>query len=282
MIKDVLVHLDGSPHDEERLLEAEAIASIGSAHLTGLFTNALPDFATLVPLDGGALAAEMITSLDIDARREGAVIEARLNERLARMAGPNDVRRIDEVDARLPSCAATEGRWADLFVLSRPTGDADVARWKALFEAVLFESGRAVVVVPPGYRAPDAIRRVLVCWRDTRESARAVAAATPILAQATRTTVLIIDPRPLLTGEIGEPAADIAAHLDRHGAKVDVNVVTSGDRDVSEVILEQAKRLSADLIVMGAYGHSRSREWLMGGATRDLLETSPIPLLMAH
>jgi nucleotide-binding universal stress UspA family protein len=282
MIKDVLVHLDGSTQDEERLLYGEIIASISQAHLTGLFTNPLPDMAALVPFEGGAVAADLVVQMDMEARQHGDRVAGELTDRFIRLSVPNEVRRVEDIAEQIPSEAATEARWADLFVASRPFEDDGDTQWRRLFEAVLFESGRAVLVVPPGRRPPEALRRVLVCWRDTRESARAVAEAMPILVHATRTMILVVDPDPAADGARSEPAADIAKHLDRCGAKVEVTVVASKGNEVYRVMLDHAARMSADLIVMGGYGHSRAREWLIGGVTRDMLNASPVPILIAH
>lgn len=282
VIKDVTVHLDGTSADEERLLHAEAIAAASRAHLTGLLTNPMPDLAAMTPMDGGASAAGIIVQLQEDARRQGDLSQQRLAERFSRLAVPNEIRRLEGMPGQLLRLAASEARWSDIFVASRPfDGDSDGA-WSDLFGAVLFESGRGIYVVPPGRHPSDAIRRVLVCWRDTREAARAVAEAAPFIEKATRTVVLIVDPDSSNDSGPGAPGADIARHLDRIGTSVEVQVVASQGRDVSDVILEQARRLSADLIVMGAYGHSRLREWIAGGATRDMLSTSDVPILMAH
>jgi len=282
MIKDVLVHLDGSAQDEERLLYGEAVASISQAHLTGLFTNPLPDMAALVPFDGGAVAADLVAQMDMEARQLGTRVAGKLADRFSRLSVPNEVRRVEDIADQISSGVATEARWADVFVTSRPYEDDGDTQWRRLFEAVLFESGRAILVVPPGRRPPEALRRVLLCWRDTRESARAVAESLPILVQATRTMILVVDPDPALDGARSEPAADIAKHLDRCGAKVEVTVAASQGHEVSQVILDHAARMSADLIVMGGYGHSRAREWLIGGVTRDMLTASPLPILIAH
>lgn len=282
MIKDVLVHLDGTPQDEERLQHAEAIASLSQAHVTGLFTNPLPDMPMVAPMDAGAGVAEVLVTLEDEARRSGDTVQQRLTERFAGLGVPSEVRRMDEVPGGLPDRAAAEARWADLFVASRPYDDKGAGQWVNLFEAVLFEGGRGILVVPPNRRPADAIRRVLVCWRNTREAARAVAEASPIIAKAVRTVVLVVDPEPARDGGRDAPAADIAKHLDRLGTSVEVSVVESQGREVSEVILEQARRMSADLIVMGGYGHSRAREWMLGGSTRDMLSSSDVPILMAH
>ncbi len=281
MIKDVLVHLDGSPQDEERLQYAEAIASASQAHVTGLFTNPLPDMPMVAPMDAGAGVAEILVTLEDEARRNGDAVQRRLAERFARLGVPNEIRRIEEVPGGLPDRAAAEARWTDLFVTSRPYGDEGTGQWIDLFDAVLFEGGRSILVVPPNRSPSDAIRRVLVCWRDTREAARAVAEASPIIAKAARTAVLVVDPEPARDGQ-SEPAADIAKHLDRLGTSVEVSIAESRGRDVSDVILEQARRMSADLIVMGGYGHSRAREWMLGGTTREMLSSCEFPILMAH
>jgi nucleotide-binding universal stress UspA family protein len=282
MIKDVSVHLDGSSADEERLLHAEAIAAASQAHLTGLFTNPLPDLATLSPIDGGASAAGIIVQLQDDARRQGDLAQKRLAERFSRLSVPNEIRRLEGTPGQLPGLAATEARWSDLLVASRPFDRDGAGASNDLFGAVLFESGRGVFVVPPGRHPSDAIRRILVCWRDTREAARAVAEAAPFIEKAARTTVLIVDPESPRDNRPSEPGADIARHLGRSGTSVEVHVVASEGRGIGDVILDQARRASADLIVMGGYGHSRLREWIAGGATRDMLSTSEFPILMAH
>ncbi len=282
MIKDVTVHLDGTSADEERLLHAEAIAAASQAHLTGLFTNPLPDLAAITPMDGGASAAGIMVQLQDDARRQGDLSQQRLAERFSRLSVPSEIRRLEGMPGQLLKLVASEARWSDIFVASRPIDDGSDGAWSDLFGAILFESGRGVYVVPPGRRPSDTIRRVLVCWQDTREAARAVAEAAPFIEKAARTVVLMVDPASSNGNGPGAPGADIARHLDRIGTSVEVQVVASEGRAISDVILEQARRLSADMIVMGAYGHSRLREWIAGGATRDMLSTSDIPILMAH
>ncbi|PVE23376.1 universal stress protein [Microvirga sp. KLBC 81] len=281
MIKDVLVHLDGTSRDEERLQHAEAIASVSQAHVTGLFTNLLPDVPLIAPMDAGAAAAEILVSLTEEAKGTGDVLQRKLADRMARFSVPNEIRRIDGTSGEISNEAATEARWADLFIMSRPYDANGSEQWNSLFEAVLFEGGRSVLVVPPNHRPADALRRVLVCWHNSREAARAAAEAVPFLEKATKITILVVDPEHKADGN-SQPAADIAKHISRYGAPVEVTTAESQGRDVSDVILEQARRTSADLIVMGGYGHSRAREWIIGGATRNTLITSEFPILMAH
>jgi len=282
MIKDLLVHLDGTSSDEERLQHAEAVASVFQAHVTGLFTNLLPDMPMIAPMDAGAAAAGVLVSLTDEARATGDGLQKRLAERMARLCVSNEIRRVEGTLGQIARQIASEARWSDLFVVSRPYDADGSTRWNVLFESVLFEGGRGVLVVPPGHRPSDAIRRVLVCWRNTREAARAVAEAAPFLQKATKVTILAVDPEPQTDGAQSEPTADIAKHISRYGAPVEVSIAQSEGRPIGEVIQDHARRTSADLIVMGGYGHSRAREWMLGGATRDTLAQSEYPILMAH
>ncbi len=279
MIRDVLVHLDGGAGDEHRLQHAEAIASACEAHLTGLFTNPVATFAGVMPLDGGAAAAQAMADLEEEVRRKGDVVELRLATRFARLSVHHAIRRLDGTAWQLARWAASEARCADLFVLDSPLGER-AAHASEVFEAVLFGGGRAVYVVPPAGKPPDAIRRVLVAWRDTRESARAMAEALPFVARATRTAIVAVD------AEHGEPPqsrpTDVARHLRRHGTPVELFRDESRERSIADVVLDRAIKMSADLIVMGGYGHSRAREWVLGGATREMLAQSDFPILMAH
>jgi nucleotide-binding universal stress UspA family protein len=122
---------------------------------------------------------------------------------------------------------------------------------------------------------------VLVAWRDSREAARALGEALPIIERSTATTVLAVNPdRAVLTNTRDEE--ELATHLERHGATVDVRVVTSNGVRVSEVLRNEGRRLSADLVVMGSYGHSRVREWVLGGTTLEMMTSSELPILVAH
>jgi nucleotide-binding universal stress UspA family protein len=282
VIRDVQVHLDGSQEDETRLRHAERIAAASEAHLTGLFTNPLADLAVLMPIDGGAAAAQAMADLDEEARRNGDRIRLQLEERFSRLSVPNEIRRLEGVPGELVRQIASEARCADLFVASRPYDGNGGDRWEQIFESVLFQGGRSVYVVPPENKPSDAIRRIVVAWNDTKEAARAVAGAAPLIARSARTKVVLVDAGTGTTTNVGEPGSDIARHLSRLGTDVEIEMQKSGGRPVSEIILDQARRMSADLIVMGAYGHSRAREWVLGGATREMLESADFPLLLAH
>ena len=147
-------------------------------------------------------------------------------------------------------------------------------------EAALFGSGRPVLIVPYIQQAGLKLDRVLVCWDGSRTAARATADALPLLAKAETTEVITVTDGAGDQDEI--PGFDIAKHLARHGIKVELKRIVRGDVDVPNIILSHAADTSADLIVMGGYGHSRLREFVLGGATRGLLQSMTVPTFMSH
>jgi nucleotide-binding universal stress UspA family protein len=122
----------------------------------------------------------------------------------------------------------------------------------------------------------------MLCWNASRESARAASDALPLLRGADKVIVLSVDPKPSNNGHGAEPGADVATWLTRHGVKVTVQRDVAADSDVGSVILSRAADHDVDLIVMGLYGHSRLREVILGGASRTLLASMTVPVLMAH
>ncbi|GEO16287.1 universal stress protein [Microvirga aerophila] len=277
MIKDIMVHLDGSREDEIRLEHGQALATAGRAHLIGLFTNQLPDLTVAMPMDGGAAAIQVLTELQDQALKDGDATARRLTERLAGLQVPSELRRFDETFGALSGKVVDQARCADLFIATRPYGGAETAVWPDLVEAVLFGSGRALLLVPPGRRRQGPIQTVLVAWNGSREAARALREGLDFIEQAARVVVLVVDP-PADT----ELYAEVKAHLAHHNVVTEVVTADSRDRSVADVILEEARRISADLVLMGAYGHTRLREQVFGGATRDMLTASESPVLVAH
>jgi nucleotide-binding universal stress UspA family protein len=277
MIKDIMVHLDGSPEDEIRLEHGQALASAERAHLIGIFTNQMPDLTIAIPMDGGAAAMQVLSELEDQARKDGDATAKRLTERLAGLPVPSELRRFDETFGALSARVVEQARCADLFIATRPYGDVETNAWSDLVEAVLFGSGRALLLVPPGHHRQGPIQTVLVAWNGSRESARALREGLDFIGQATRTVVLVVDPPPDTM-----PWLEVEAHLARHDVVAEVITAESQDRHIADVILDEARRLSADLVVMGAYGHTRLREQVFGGATRDMLTASESPILVAH
>lgn len=279
-LRDILVHLDATPPGRTRLALAADLARRHEAHLTGLFVAdiALPPIAAGDASSGAALA-ELMDRMHEDALAAAAAVEADFRDRLRRDGLAGEWRLAEGAAADVVSLHA---RYADLAVLGQEDPEQGQPGAGAIVEAALFSSGRPVLVVPYAGRFVSLGRRVLIGWSATREAARAVNDALPLIAAAERATVLTVNPRRGLDGHGAEPGADIARHLARHGVTVQVEHTTSGELGEGDVLLNRAAELPADLLVIGAYGHSRLREMVLGGVTRTLLRQMTLPVLMAH
>jgi nucleotide-binding universal stress UspA family protein len=275
MIKDVMVRLDGSRADEARVAAADQIAEYFDSHIVCVFVNVLP--MPIVEEDDGAGAIESVRLIDA-ARAVGDKQEAKLRQRLARLQKPIELRRFDSFSNLISDIAAREARTADVFVAMRPNGspkDPD-----QLIESVLFGAGRHLFLVPEGKHVAPALDHVMIAWNGSREAARAVAEALPYLRKATTVSIVVVDE----TAPVEEQALlgnDLLGHLQHHGIGAKIHRVTKDD-DVASTLIAESKRLKPDLMVMGGYGHSKMREWLLGGATYEMMHKSPMPLLMAH
>lgn len=268
MIKDVMVRLDGSRADEARVAAADQIAEYFDSHIVCLFVNVLP--RPIVEEDDGVGAIESVRLIEAG-RALGDKKEAKLQQRLARLQKPIELRRFDTFNGMISDIAAREARTADVFVALRPDGspkDPD-----QLIESVLFGAGRHLFLVPERKTVAPALDHVMIAWNGSREAARAVAEALPYLRKATTVSIVVVD----------EPVEEQAllGHLQHHGIGAKIHRVTK-DGDVASTLIAESKRLKPDLIVMGGYGHSKMREWLLGGATYEMMHKSPMPLLMAH
>jgi nucleotide-binding universal stress UspA family protein len=178
------------------------------------------------------------------------------------------------------SDVGVNAHYADLVVVTRPEPAGQTAGPPGLAESLVLSSGRPIIVFPPSGTV-SRVRRILVGWNANRESIRAVADALPLLAKAEAVEVLVVDPE-RHPGHGPEPGADIARHLARHGAQVGVRRLSSGGKDVGHLLLSQADAFGADLLVMGAYGHSQLSEWVFGGVTRTVLYEAGLPVLMSR
>lgn len=275
-MKDILVYLDGTASDEARIAQAETLAMQQDAHLTGILYNALPDLTvTSAPVYA---SEQMIMQLQEDAIASGDRAEEALKTRFERLGCPNDLRRIDVVSSQAGQTLASECRTADVIVGTRfyghDLGEADV------METVLFDSGSACLLVPPEAK-PRSFETVLIAWANTPPTARAIRAALPILSKAKNVVVAMVHRHEPPEFRDAAPGADIARYLDRHGISVEVQHL-SGWSNPAEALLLETENRSADLIVMGGYGHSRFREWVMGGVTREVLTKAQVPVLLAH
>lgn len=173
------------------------------------------------------------------------------------------------------------GRYCDLTVIGPDLASAPELRAKAL-EGALFSSARPVLLLPGSVTPSLSPRHILIAWDSGLEAARAVRESLEMLRSADQVTVVIVDPEPDFLGHGEEPGADLAAYLARHGAKVSVDRLPREGRTTSDVLRRHAIDTAADLLVLGAYGHSRLRDWILGGVTRSMVAEPPVPVFMAR
>lgn len=280
MIQDLMLPITGTGGDANALAAAIALADNCGAHLSVVQPVVLP-LPAIGPLGvvADATTVELLDQLRGDAETKAVQIRARLAQ-----AGISwEVRTTEPIFGNPLAALAHQARLADLVVLPAPrqdTGDAAIAR--SWFSSMLFESGRPVLAVPAHHPIELPIRHVVLAWKSTRESTRALHDALPLLAAATSIDVVTVDP---VAGELDEgPASgvDVATHLARHGLQVNLVNLPREGQTVATVLLRHAAAAQAELLVAGGYGHSRLREWALGGTTRELLAAIHLPILFSH
>ena len=275
MIKDIVVHLTGSEEDAVRIAYAAHIGGVFDAHVTGLQVHTLPELIGITePVDSGYLQ-----TLLAESHARAQTVTDRLRELLAATSVPHDLRRLDVYPSTIGSALAEEARTADLFIGTRPYGNP--AGMAHVQEAVLFRSGRGCLFVPPSGKPPPAYETIFIAWKNTREAARAVADALSFLQRATQVFVGIVEEEGASEQYGIEPGVDIGRYLSRHGVAAEIRAI-SGWVHAGEALLNEAQKTSAQMIVMGGYGHSRFLEWVLGGATRHMLTHAQVPVLIAH
>ena len=275
--KTILVHCDAAKNVGHRLGVAAELAQQQGAHLVGF--HARPPFQTPVFFDGGFPMDDFFKSYEASVKADLSVASAAF-EKATKGRHLSTEWRV--VDGFVENDLAVQARYADLLVLGQADPESTLPTPANLPEAVALASGRPVLVVPHiGVTTPPG-KAVMLCWNASRESARAAAEALPFLKAAAKVIVLVIDAKSSSAGHGAEPGADAATWLARHGVKVTVQRDVAADADIGGTILSRAADHAIDLIVMGLYGHSRMREMVLGGASRTLLGSMTVPVLMAH
>jgi nucleotide-binding universal stress UspA family protein len=275
MLKDIIVNLGLGERDSAGEL-AVSLAEAFDAHVLGLAFAYEPILPGTVM---GGIPTEYIEMQRAEATAKASTVVARFEEQ-ARRAGVSHESRIQE--ATLAGASERFGKLArrfDLVVVGQPERDGGAPQ-EIVEEGALFDSGRPVIIVPFIHRGALKLDRAMVCWDGSRPATRAIADSLPLLRKTTQVEVVIVASEPVKSDEV--PGADIGQHLARHGLKVDVKRITSPDIDVAATILSYAADSSADFIVMGGYGHSRLRQFVLGGVTRGMLESMTVPVLMSH
>jgi nucleotide-binding universal stress UspA family protein len=273
-MKSLLVHLEGGPRSAARLAVAEQLAGRLQGRILALFAAGPPLFA-LTGLPGDeAPSTALLHEVHAGWRREAVqVFEA------ARRDVPTAWAEVGLAEAPVAGVVA-QAMYADLVVIGQDDPDAADPRIPAGFVTdVLLDSGRPALVLPHAGRPGRVGRRVMVAWKPNAPSARALSAALPLLRDADRVTVVEWGTR---TPACRGAALDLALYLQLHGVQAAFEREEREPADVGERLLSRAADLDADLLVMGCYGHSRAREWVLGGATRTVLRSMTLPVLLCH
>lgn len=283
-LKDLLVQLDASPESDTRLDFAVALAQRHGAHLTGLYiieTATSLAFAVADPSGGTdvAIVEEMVTRLHSLALADSKTVATKFQERLRREGITGEWRLVEGMAAET---AALHARYADLTIVGQANPEKPLSGNAGIAQEVLLTSGRPVLIIPYNAHYKSLGKSVLIGWKSSREAARAVNDALPLIATADNVTILAINPKSGIGGDGDLPGADMALHLARHGITAQAAHTVAEDVAAADVLLNQASDMGADLIVIGGYGHSRTREFVFGGVTRDLLREMTVPILMSH
>mgnify|MGYP001171563979 CR=1 FL=1 len=273
--KRILVHVNVSKHCPVRLTVAGQLAKAFGAHLTGAFTSAAGDIPFFMMQEVAARTEPTMQAWWLQARDR---LKASFDGCLRESGGTGDWLEIGgDVVNGIAACART----ADLTVVGQVDADEFLPRPEyAISERLALDAGGPALLIPLQGAAASVGRRILVAWDGSTPAARALKDALPFLERAERVAVLTID-----TGKAGMEnvaGADAVAWLARHGVKAEARAARGADAAVGDVLLAETAADKADLVVMGAYGHSRAREFILGGATRTMLQRMTVPVLMAH
>lgn len=277
--KDLLVHVDNSEAGQKRMDFALDLAEGHGAHLVGIGFSPVgmvpyygsPDLVMPAPMDYftqlGEEAQRGLDAFTEKGNRRGLSIETRL---------------IEASSIDFPREFALHALHVDISVLGQPENADGVAGQGALLEHILFATGRPVLAVPHIGADTAAPETVMVAWDGSPPAARAVNDALPFLQAAKKTIVFVARPEERSAIHGDAPGADMALHLARHGVTAEVAHAAGDEIDVGNLMLSRAADFGADMLVMGAYSHSRLREFVLGGVTKTIIGEMTVPVLMAH
>ena len=277
MIKDVILNLEHNKSRDSVRDYAITLAEAFSAHLTGVaFTDGTNNLVSLMAEFSSVHIADLLTIEQEVARNAIERYEAAVKGRLLSV----EHRLVMQSYVGAPVKFSTMARRYDLSVIMQ-SGDEKWFNNDKIIESTLFESGRPILVVPYIQAEELKLDRIVCCWDGSRAAARAINDAIPLLKRS-KIVELLIAANGKTVEEEENRGVEISSHLNRHGVNVDVEIVQAEDVDVTDVILSRIADTSASMIVMGGYGHSRLREFILGGVTRSVLTTMTVPVFISH
>ena len=277
MIKDIIVHLEHKITRDPARDFAISIAETFDSHIAGVAFANTPDFAGYLVME---MPPDIVARMVAESEKVASAAIERFDAAARRSLVSAEHRLLKTTGASAPATLATLARRFDLSVLmqSEPDGvDND-----DMIEAALFESGRPLIMVP--YIQKDGLKldHVVCCWDGSRAAARAINDALPLLVKAKAVDLLIVLNEKTSSAPNVIRGAEIANHLARHDVKVEITTIPAADIDVTSAILSYVADCSGTLIVMGGYGHTKLREFILGGVTRDVLKSMTVPVFVSH
>lgn len=277
-IKNILVQVGSSDRSAATVRGAASVARKFNARLNGFFV--MPDVAVVAAAPGGvAMDASLVEDLQKDAERQSAAAEAIFREAAGNLAQNGSWSRVDAMGIGSRAAAAKVTRYADL-VVAGPVGEREENQSVIHAQDLVLDSGRPLLLLRQAEASPVDARNVVVAWSESREAARAVFDSLPFLAAAETVAVVTVVKR---DGEDSAPGRRIAGVLEDHGIAASVATVARKDgQSTSGALFDYAQRCGADLLVAGAYSHSRLREGLFGGVTKSIFGAAPVPVLLSH
>ena len=269
-IKDVVVYLDNDKECGYRVKIAASICQFFEAHLTGLYVTRT---LNVYPYPYNYLPADSFATLEAKAKEK-------CDDTQAVFAVETDVEGLNSefrnCDGHLIKNIGIQSRYADLLIVPRSDINEGDYNPEFLVSDTILAAACPVLLLPEGQSSfSQPPKHALVAWNGSRECARALSAALPLLARVEQLDVVSVSSN-------NESAEDISLHLNRHGFNSTVHVIDGGSLDAGRKLLDQATQLDVDLMVMGAYGHSRIREQILGGATKYVLDHTQLPILFSH
>ncbi len=276
-IKDILVHVDDQKSCKKRIAAAIDLATEHDAHLTGIYV--IPNIDIPGYMDA-QMPADLIKMQEDRLADAANAAELAFNEAV-NVSGLSAEWRC--LKGYAPDIIADHGHYSDLIVIGQhdPNTYAGSGRDQVPDQVVL-SSGRPVLIIPYNFAADSIGKNVIVGWDRGQRATRALHDALPVLQKADAVTVLMVNPKSRPGMDNHTPGADVAHHLARHNVAVEADHIASDEISICDHLLSRAADVGADLIVTGGYGHARWRELVLGGVTRQLLDTMPIPILMSH
>ncbi len=276
--KSLLTVLTETEKAQSALAQIAALADAQDAHAEALCLGVDRTQTGYYYAGANALILqETLTRANAEADSLLAYAKEYLGKTGTRWSAESGVTQITDIGRHV----AHRSRFSDLVVLPKPYGEDCGAEAEPIVEAAMFEGHAPVLVVPDDAEPFSAPRTVLVGWNESVEAMRAIRRALPFLQQADLARIVVIDP-PRHGPDRSDPGGMLSQMLSRHGVKCEIDVLSKTMTRVSDVLNRHAADTEADMLVMGAYGHSRFREAILGGATRNMLEQATVPVFMAH